>query len=235
VPIVRASSLLCLLTLASPSIALAEEATAPPPTPAPETAEGRPKVAIQRLKYQMAHEVSLGVGIMPLDAFQKSITGSLSYTLHFDNAFAWEVFRVSAAYLTSTNLRDSLINTFAIPPEDFSAPRFSATTGIELTPIYGKLVFLNDTVVHQAFFVGLYGGVILGDRPDFAKMLSDLRPSGGAGVGYRIFFSKTVSFRVDVRDFISFKRAIRANERAETDNVLWITGAFSFNLWRDDA
>jgi outer membrane beta-barrel protein len=128
-----------------------------------------------------------------------------------------------------------LVNTFAIPPEDFAAPRFSATTGVELTPIYGKLVFLNDNVVHQAFFLGLYGGVIFGDRQDFGKTLTDLRPSGGAGLGYRIFFSKTVSFRIDVRDFVSLKRAIRANERTETDNVLWITGALSFNLWRDDA
>jgi outer membrane beta-barrel protein len=243
-----APSTLLLLSIASvlsglPASAIAKDIPPDAPEEAPAVkqattnagADTRPKVAIQKLKFQMAHEFSFAFGIMPLDAFQKSLTGSFSYTLHFDNHFAWEVFNATAAYLTSTNLRDELINTFAIPAEDFAAPRFMATTGVELTPIYGKLVFLNDSVVHQAVFLGLHGGVIFGARQDIPHTLQDFRPAGGVGIGYRIFFNKTVSFRIDVRDFISFKRAIRANERVETDDVLWISGGFSFNLWRDDA
>ncbi len=183
----------------------------------------------------MAHEIALTFGAMPLDPFQKSLIANLSYTVHTDSYISWEVFRVTGAYLTSTNLRNELINTFAIPPEDFAAPRFMVTTGLEVTPIYGKLVFLNDAVVHQSLFAGIYGGVIFGDRQSFSSTLQDLRPAGGLGLGYRVFLTKTLSLRLDVRDFLSFNRAIRANEKFEEQNVLSITAGFSFNFWRDDA
>jgi outer membrane beta-barrel protein len=208
------------------------------------SSEGRdtaPRIAIQRQKFKMAHEIGLSFGIMPLDAFQKSLTANLSYTIHTDSYISWEVFRVTGATLTSTNLRNELINTFAISPEDFAAPRFMATTGLEVTPIYGKLVLLNDIVVHQAFFAGAYGGVIFGDRhnrdgsSNLSKSFSDSRPAGGLGLGYRLFLSKSWSFRIDARDFISFKRAIQQNERFESENVLSITAGFSLNFWRDDA
>jgi outer membrane beta-barrel protein len=216
-----------------PGVAHAQNQEPPQPTPRQENAG--PRIAIQRPKYQMAHEFAFTFGTLPLDAFQKVYTANFSYTVHSDSYLAWEVLRFTAGQLTSTNLRDELINTFAIPPEDFAAPRFMATTGLEVTPLYGKMVFLNDTVVHQALFLGIYGGAIFGDRGTISKTVSDLRPAGGLGMGYRVFLTKLVSFRIDVRDFESFKRAIRSNERFERENVLSITAGFSFNLWRDDA
>lgn len=192
------------------------------------------RVAIQRRKYQMAHELRLSIGTMPVDPFQKGWSGSLSYSVHFGD-FAWEVFQVTGAYLTSTDLRDDLIDTFAIPPEDFAAPRFMATTGFEITPFYGKQAVFNDTVVHQAFLIGLYGGVVFGDRETLPKTFEDLRPIAGLGLGWRIFTSKATSLRIDARDFASFRRAIRQTEKFEVENVLLITLSISFNIWRDDA
>ena len=228
-----------IIVLFAPSLASAEESdtedTFVEEGPNEEdAASDAPRVAIQRPKYQMAHELRLALGVMPLDAFQKGYTGSLSYTLHFGYV-AWEVFQVTAAHLTSTDLRDELIDTFAIPEDDFNAPRFMATTGIEIAPIYGKQAFLNDDVFHQGVLLGVHAGVIFGDRGKLSETLSDLRPAVGAGIGYRLFLSKTVSARIDFRDFISFRRAIQANDRAEVENVLLITGSISMNLWRDDA
>lgn len=193
------------------------------------------RIAIQRRRFNMAHELRLSLGSMPVDAFQKGWTGSLSYTQHFNNYFAWEVVQVTAAALVSTNLRDNLIDTFAVPEEDFAAPRFMATTGLELTPIYGKQAFLNDDVVYQALIVGAYGGVIFGDRGGIGDTLGDFRPSIGGGIGYRLYTSDLLSFRADIRDFLSFRRAIQTNETLRLENVLFITLSVSFNLWRDDA
>lgn len=193
------------------------------------------QVAIQRPKFQMAHELALSVGVMPLDPFQKGLTGSLSYTLHFDRYVAWELVHATAALLTSTDLREELIDTFAISEDDFNAPRLMLTSGVELTPIYGKQAFLNDTILHQSFFFGVHGGIIFGDRGSFADTLTDLRPVVGAGIGYRVFISKLLSMRLDVRDFISFRSAVDDGDRADLEMVLLLTGAISFNLWRDDA
>src|SRR5262245_19388400 len=155
----------------------------------------------------MAHELSLSVGSLPLDAFQRGWGLGLAYTIHFDSGVSWEVVHVLGAALTSTELRDELIDTFAIPPSDFNAPKFMATTGVELSPIYGKQVFLNDTVVHQSIFVGLHAGVIFGDRETMSETLQDLRPALGVGLGYRVYMTKEMSVRFDVRDFLSWKRA----------------------------
>lgn len=193
------------------------------------------RVAIQRRKYQMAHEFRLALGAMPLDAFQKGWTASFSYSIHLNEYLSWEVVQGTFALLTSTNLRDTLIQTFAVPPEDFAAPRLMVTSGLELTPFYGKQAFLNDDIQHQGLLLGAYGGVIFGDREDFGSMLSDLRPAIGAGLGYRMYVTKLVSARFDVRGFAALKRAIRANEEVEVESVLLLTLSASFNLWRDDA
>ena len=182
----------------------------------------------------MAHELRLSLGSMPVDPFQKGWSASLAYTVHFDY-FAWEVLQISAAYLTSTDLRNRLIDTFAIPPEDFAAPRFVAMTGLEVTPFYGKQALFNDSIMHQSFLVGLYGGVVFGAREDIVKTLEDFRPALGLGVGWRIYGTKAISVRVDVRDLIAFRRAIRQNERFDAENVLMVTLSASVNFWRDDA
>ena len=193
------------------------------------------KVAIQRRKFQMAHEFRLALGTMPLDAFQKGWTASFSYTMHLNDYLAWEIIQGTFALLTSTNLRDTLISTFAVPPEDFAAPRLMLTTGLELTPFYGKQAFLNDDITHQGLLFGAYGGVLFGDREDFGATLADLRPAAGLGVGYRMFFTKVMSLRFDARGYGALRRAVRANENLQVEAVLLLTLSGSLNLWRDDA
>ncbi len=172
---------------------------------------------------------------MPLNAFQKGWTLSLSYTYHFNDFVAWEVVQLTGAALTSTNLRDSLIDQFAVPPEDFSAPRLMLTSGVEVAPLYGKQALMNDTIVHHSLLGGVYAGLIFGDRASFGDTLSDVRPAVGLGLGYRMYTSKLLSVRLDIRDFLSFRRPIRDNESFEVENVLVLSLSLGFNLWRDDA
>ena len=191
--------------------------------------------AIQRRKYQLNHELRLALGSMPLDAYQKGWSLSLGYTLHLNDYFAWEIFQVTGALLTSTDLRDDLIATFAIPEEDFAAPRFMVTTGVEVAPFYGKQALLNDPVGHQQLLIGAYAGFAFGDRGDFATTLEDFRPLIGAGIGYRLFVSRNLSLRLDARDFASFRRAIRNNESFQVENILLLTLSASFGFGGDDA
>ncbi len=194
------------------------------------------RVAIQERKHQLAHEFRLSLGTMPLDAYQKSWTVSLGYTTHLTKYLAWEVVQVSFAYyLASTDLREQLIDAFAVPPEDFAAPRLMATTGLELSPFYGKQAFLNDKILHQGLLGGVYAGLIFGDRVSFGDTLTDIRPTVGIGLGYRLYANDLWSFRADIRDFFSFRRAVRDNEQFELENVLFITISASINVWRDDA
>lgn len=184
----------------------------------------------------MAHELRLSAGVMPLDAFEKSWTASLSYTVHFSNTWAWEIFQVTGSvYQAPTGLEDELVNIFGVAKEDFAPPLFMATTGLEWTPLYGKMSFLNDGVQHHALLIGGYGGVVIGDRDELQESLKDIRPSFGLGLGYRWFLSKTWSVRADIRDYVSFRTAKRTNEKDGMENLMLITISISLNMGRDDA
>ena len=58
------------------------------------------------------------------------------------------------ALLTSTDLKNELIDTFAIPPDNFAGPRLALTTGLEVAPFYGKQAVFNGTIVHQGWLSG---------------------------------------------------------------------------------
>jgi len=193
------------------------------------------RVAIQRRKYNLAHEVRLSLGVMPLDPYQKGWSGSVGYTLHLTDFVAWELLQVGGALLTSSSLREKLVNELGVPPEDFAAPRLFVTTGIELTPFYGKQTLLNRNIAHQALLFGLHAGVFFGDRGNLGDTFADPRPVVGAGLGYRFFLGELTSVRADVRYFLAFRRAVRPGESFELDDALMLNLSFSLNLWRDDA
>ncbi|MEM7677134.1 MAG: outer membrane beta-barrel domain-containing protein [Myxococcota bacterium] len=191
--------------------------------------------AIQRRKYDLNHELRLSLGSMPLDAYQKGWSVSLGYTLHLNDYLAWELIQITGALLSSTDLRDELIDFFAVPEEDFAAPRLMVTTGIELAPFYGKQTVLNDRISHQQLLVGAYAGFAFGDRGDIGATLEDFRPLVGAGIGYRVFVSQSLSLRIDARDFVAFRRAIRNNESFKVENILLLTLSASFGFGGDGA
>ncbi|MEM6860221.1 MAG: hypothetical protein AAF627_05660 [Myxococcota bacterium] len=175
------------------------------------------EVAVQKRKYQLANELRLSVGTLPIDPYRKGFAGSLSFTRHFNQFLAWEIFHASFSLLTRTDLSEELINVFGANPESnrFAAPRMVLTTGIELTPLYGKWALLNDGQIHHAFIVGGYGGVIFGNRVeersraitgfDVSRTLSDVRPSFGPGIGYRVYLNNSFSLRVDTRLLFSIR------------------------------
>lgn len=187
---------------------------------------------IQVRKYGFSDELRLSFGTMPLDPFQKGWTVGLSHTHHFDSVWAWETLHVAGALLTSTSLRDELIGTFARRPQEFAAPRFIVTTGLEATPLYGKQVMFNRDTAHLAMLVGVYGGVMFGDRDTLERTLEDIRPSVGGGLGFRAYLSQTLSARLDARLFASFRTAIERTEEAELETVALVTLSLSFG-WGD--
>lgn len=193
---------------------------------------GDVRSAVQVRKYGLSEEIRLSVGSMPLDPFQKGWTGSLAYTHHFDRLWAWEIVQATGALLSSTSLRDELLQTFARRPEEFAAPRLMLTTGIEVAPVYGKQVLFNRDTVHGTALLGLYGGVIFGDRPTLSETLGDARPTLGGGIGFRIYLSEHLSTRFDARIYGSYRPAGEDEtlEPSELETVALLTASLSLGF-----
>lgn len=199
VPIVR-YALLLLLSLA-PGLALAQaEALENPGTTS----------AVQDRLYKMNHELTLGVGALPADAFYKGYFAGLSYTYHFSDNFAWQVGRGGYSYNVKTSLRRQLERDFGVAPTNTAFEdevQWMVGSDIMWSPFYGKTSILNSKVIHfEAFLLG--GATVFKLNRD-----GGFQPGANVGVGLRAFKSDHISFRLDV-----------------TNNVVWAGGSRIINI-----
>lgn len=162
--------------------------------------------AVQERTFRMSNELALGVGVLPLDAFYKGITGQVSYTYHFTDHFAWQVGRFAYSYNVNTPLRAQLERDFQVLPTAFEQVNWMAGSDLVWSPFYGKMAFLNRSVTH--FEVFLLGGIsVLNLKLATSAGTSSspgstfpFRPAANVGVGVRVFSTRFISFRFDVTD-----------------------------------
>lgn len=197
VPIVR-YALFLLLSLA-PGLALAQaEVLENPGTTS----------AVQDRLYRMNHELMLGVGALPADAYYKGYYAGVSYTYHFSDSFAWQVGRGAYSYNVETSLRRQLERDFGVSPTASAfEDEVNWMVGSDLmwSPIYGKLAILNNRVIHFETF-------LLGGATVFKLNRSGpagFKPGANVGLGVRVFKSNSVSFRLDVTNNFVFTGATR--------------------------
>jgi outer membrane beta-barrel protein len=147
-------------------------------------------LAVQDRAYRMNHELTLGIGVMPIDAFYKGIYAQVAYTFHFTDTFAWQVGRGAYSYNINTGLRNQLERDFGVLPTAFDEVQFMVGSDLIWTPIYGKTSWMNRSVAHFEAYLILGGSVL--------KLTSAFRPAVNAGIGARLFHTKHISYRLDI-------------------------------------
>ncbi|HET9155112.1 MAG TPA: outer membrane beta-barrel domain-containing protein [Myxococcaceae bacterium] len=166
-------------------------------------------LAVQDRTYRMSSELWIGIGVAPLDAFYKGLTGQVGYVFHFSDSFAWQVGRGLLSYNIKTGLRNQLETQFGVNPTAFPQLNWIVGSDVMWTPIYGKTSWLNSSVGHFEVF-GTLGGSVVNERiaADVASATGQtvFRPAIHLGVGARVFTSKSVSFRLDFsNEFVIYK------------------------------
>lgn len=156
--------------------------------------------AVQDRLYRMNHELNLGLGVLPLDAFYKGVTAQVGYTYHFTDAFSWQVGRGTYSYNLNTGLREQLERDFNVNPTLFEQVEWMAGSDLMWSPFYGKLAVMNQRVLHFAGHL-LLGGTVL-------KMNVGFRPAVNVGLGFRLFQNRWVSFRFDATNNIVISNRI---------------------------
>jgi outer membrane beta-barrel protein len=157
--------------------------------------------AVQDRLYRLNHELSLGIGVMPADAFYKGYFAGVGYTYHFNDFFAWQVGRGSYNYNVKTSLRRQLERDFGVVPTATAFEdevQWMVGSDVMLKPIYGKLSFFNRKVLHfEAYMLG--GATIFKLNTE-----GGFRPAANVGLGMRFFNTQTLSFRLDVTNNFLF-------------------------------
>jgi len=161
-------------------------------------------LAVQERQYRMNHELSVGIGMMPLDAFYKGYTAQVGYTFHFTDSFAWQIARGSYSVNVDTGLKQQLLDQYGVLPTKFPEVQWMAGSDLVWSPLYGKWTFMNRTVLHFEGF--LLGGVSFLHLTNEASLLPS--PALNIGLGIRLFSTKHVSFRLDITDNVVFATPI---------------------------
>ncbi|RKH49117.1 outer membrane beta-barrel domain-containing protein [Corallococcus sp. AB049A] len=177
--------------------------------------------AVQDRLFRMQHELSLGVGVLPADAYYKGLIGTVGYAYHFSDTLAWQVARGTYSYNVQTSLRRQLERDFDASPVSAAFQnqvQWMVGSDLMWSPLYGKTSLLNTNVIHFEVFLLAGGTVVKVDRSD------GFRPAVNLGLGVRVFSSKNVSFRLDVTNNTVFMGA------SDITNVptLQIGTAFNF-------
>ena len=162
--------------------------------------------AVQDRLYRMHHELSLGVGVLPADAYYKGLIGTVGYAYHFSDTLAWQVARGTYSYNVQTSLRRQLERDFDVSPVSAAFEdqvQWMVGSDLMWSPLYGKTSLLNTNVIHFEVFLLAGGTVVKVDRSD------GFRPAVNLGLGVRMFSGKTLSFRLDVSNNVVFAGASR--------------------------
>lgn len=175
--------------------------------------------AVQSRPYRMGHELSLAVGVLPLDSFSKGVYPQVSYTLHFSDTFAWTLGRAAWNFGIDTGLKDRLETVFQVQPTVVETVQFFVGSDLLWKPFYGKLAAFNRAVIHGEMYLLL--GVTL-----FRYTNEFFRPGVNLGGGGRIFVSQNVSFRLEIAHNI----VIPTSAGTPINNVLTVSLGFSINF-----
>jgi outer membrane beta-barrel protein len=185
---------------------------------AEEYEEGGKLYAVQGRRYVDGNEFTLALGVAPMDAFYKGVTGTFAYTYHFDDLWAWEIVSGTYSLNVDTDLRKKLQTEWGVEPTEFPQLSWIVDSNAVLKPFYGKLSVLNDSLIYtELYFVA---GAAVG-RYEGGKQEGNLLPSTATtsmrygpdlGLGLRFYLSKSFSLRFDFRDYYLLNGNTSGNE-----------------------
>ncbi len=189
--------------------------------------EGGRVYAVQKKGYLLKHELYGALGVLPMDALYKGVTFGAGYTYHFSHHFAWEAIQFVYSSNIDTGLKEKLESTTGCTPPDFREVQFMANSNIVFVPLYGKMSWLNRSVVQMEVY--LTGGPGIAQYKEFSLRgasgyVEDTEYcfSANFGLGLRFFLNQNLSLRLDMRDYMNFIDGV--------DNAAYFSLGLSWNF-----
>lgn len=158
------------------------------------------------------HEITpLNFGGIPFGTVRRTMTSGGSYSLHLKDWFALEPinFTFSKNFFTSftDDINENSPGAAPLRP-DPQRIQYFLTTGIQLTPIYGKMATLSKFIAYIEPYLGLGGGI--------AKTETDTYFTFYPAVGMRVYFREWFSMKLELRDYMYTEQTINPINQART-------------------
>lgn len=174
-------------------------------------------VVVQRKFTRKAwrHEISpVSFGGVPFGTVRRTLMGGASYTLHVNDWFGWEVvnFAYTKAFFSSftDDINAAQPGRPAIRP-DFQKLLYFLTTGVQITPFYGKISTFSNYIAYLEPYLGLGVGISRTEAQSYLTFYP--------AIGIRAFFKEWVSMRLEFRDYMyTEKNVTRTDPPTEVNN-----------------
>ena len=163
--------------------------------------------AVQSRLFRLGGELTVAAGFLPINAFNKGLTVGGGFTYHISNSWAWEIIRGAYVYKQlNSGLKNELLDNFSVKPTEIAAVDFILSSNLVLKPFYGKLAVFNRRLVHLEVSVPFGVAMARYINPQAYPFGPD------AGLIFRVFASRHISFCLDVRDYVFFNHWSTRNE-----------------------
>jgi outer membrane beta-barrel protein len=192
--------------------------------PPEEGEEWMARQAIQNRKHTLKTELSVAIGTLPVDAMYKGLTANAQLTYHFGTVWAWEIFNFGYSKAFWTSLRRDLEENWRNPasPQVIPEIQFFGDSNLVFKPFYGKLAYLNRSLVYGEFFL-VAGPAVAWYDTDKDR----LAVGGDVGFGFRVHLTPRWSVRLDVR-YYRFQTIVKKDTRG--DDVLFLQLGIALNV-----
>src|ERR1700722_14913954 len=127
------------------------------PTLAADNTSSSPQIiAIQGRSYSLINEMTLKLGYLPLDSFNRYLSYGASYTHYFNGFEAWEVLNLEKAINYDTGLTAQLQRSFNVSTFPFNTLDYFVTTSFLYNPFFNKSLFMDSSIVkgETGFIIG---------------------------------------------------------------------------------
>lgn len=162
-------------------------------------------VVVQRKYTRKAwrHEFSpVMLGGVPFGTVRRTLYGGASYTLHANDWLAWEAFNFAYAKNFFSSFTDDINANKAagsnptqadIKP-DIQKLLYLFTTGVQITPFYGKVSTFSRWIAYIEPYFTLGAGIARTETNNYFTYYP--------GIGIRAFFKEWFSMRLEFRDYL---------------------------------
>ena len=146
------------------------------------------------------HELTpISLGGLPFGTVRRTLFGGASYTLHINDWFAWEVANFVYSKNFFSSFTDDINNNKTRPNQadikpDFQKLLYFLTTGVQISPFYGKMSTFSQFIAYAEPFLSLRAGMAKTETSNYFAF--------APGIGLRIFFKEWFSMRVEFVDYI---------------------------------
>ncbi len=159
-------------------------------------------VVVQRqyTKKAWRHELTpIIFGGIPFGTVRRTLVGGASYTLHANDWLGLELFNFSFTKTFFSSFTDDINQNKVNPSQpnirpDYQKLLYFLTTGIQITPFYGKASTFSRWIAYVEPYLGLGFGLAQTENASYFAYYP--------AIGARLYFKEWLSMKLELRDYL---------------------------------